>query len=196
MFGLGQETGVDLPGEEAGLVPSPDWKAANFDGDVWRLGDTYHTAIGQYGFLVTPIQMARMTAAIASGGTLPVPHVLTRNVTEDVVLGLDDNDLSVIRDGMRLGVEIGTAKALDVSYVNFAAKTGTAELGITKSRVNSWIEGFFPYEKPRYAFAIVMERGVVGNTIGAAAVASRFFEWMSIYTPEYFSYNTSNGNKK
>ena len=196
LFGLGSQTGIDLPGEEEGLVPSPDWKEATFDGDPWRLGDTYHTAIGQYGFLVTPIQMARMVAAIAAGGDLAVPHVFSGSSPRITALGLDDKDLAVVRDGMRLGVTSGTAKALDVSYVRFAAKTGTAELGATKRKVNSWIEGFFPYDNPRYAFAIVMERGAVGNTIGAASVASRFFEWMSIYTPQYFGYNAPNVNEK
>jgi penicillin-binding protein 2 len=195
LFGLGSETGIDLPGEEEGLVPTPDWKQATFQGDDWRLGDTYHTAIGQYGFLVTPIQMARLTAAIATGGELLTPHVFKGKEPKTTTLGLDDADLKVVREGMRLAVTEGTAKALDVGYVKFAAKTGTAELGASKRRVNSWIEGFFPYEEPRYAFAIVMERGAVGNTIGAASVANRVFEWMSIYTPEYFGYNDANVNQ-
>ena len=187
LFGLGSNTGIDLPGEEEGLVPSPSWKDATFEGDAWRLGDTYHTAIGQYGFLVTPIQMTRVIASIAGGGTLVQPHLLLETKAKISPLGLDDRDLKVVREGMRLGVTAGTAQALDVSYVKFGAKTGTAELGTTKRRVNSWIEGFFPYDNPRYAFAIVMERGVAGNTIGAASVANKFFEWMSIYSSDYFN---------
>ena len=129
--------------------------------------------------------MARATAAVASGGKLLVPK-LTSKETELKTLPLSADHLKVVREGMRLAVLEGTATALHVPYVNFAAKTGTAELGETKQRVNSWIEGFFPYERPKYAFAIVMERGRVGNTIGAAYVARQFFDWMSIYTPEYF----------
>ncbi|HEY4504264.1 MAG TPA: penicillin-binding transpeptidase domain-containing protein [Candidatus Paceibacterota bacterium] len=189
LFGLGVETGVDLPAEKEGIVPSPDWKEATFEGDPWRLGDTYHTAIGQYGFLVTPIQMARVLSAIASDANLITPHVLKDTKPKITALGLNGKNLAIIREGMRLAVTEGTAKALDVEYVKFGAKTGTAELGNTKRRVNSWIMGFFPYDKPRYAFAIVMEKGLAGNIIGAASVAKQFFDWMSVYTPEYFHYN-------
>jgi len=73
LFGIGQKTGVDLPDEAGGTIPSPEWKAKNFNGDIWRIGDTYHTAIGQYGFQATPIEMARAVGAIANNGTLISP---------------------------------------------------------------------------------------------------------------------------
>jgi penicillin-binding protein 2 len=66
-----------------------------------------------------------------------------------------------------------------------AAKTGTAELGVTKARVNSWVIGFFPYEKPRYAFAVVMDRGVKGNTTNASYTARQLFRHLASSTPEY-----------
>ncbi|HEY4493482.1 MAG TPA: penicillin-binding transpeptidase domain-containing protein [Candidatus Paceibacterota bacterium] len=189
MFGFGRETGVNLPGEAAGVVPSPAWKDEIFN-EGWRLGDTYHTAIGQYGFQVTPLQMARAVAAIANGGNLLRPSVVKIGLPKDAEsLPLDPGHLEIVQEGMRLATLEGTALALNVPYVEIAAKTGTAELGDTKQRVNSWIEGYFPYENPRYAFAIVMERGHVGNTIGAAYVARQFFDWLNIYAPEYLEGN-------
>ena len=92
---------------------------------------------------------------------------------------------TVVHEGMRQGVLSGTAKGLDIPQVKIAAKTGTAELGTVKANVNSWIIGFFPYEKPRYAFAVVMEKGKRENTIGALYVMRQLFDWMAIYTPEY-----------
>jgi penicillin-binding protein 2 len=87
---------------------------------------------------------------------------------------------------MRKGVLEGIANGLNNPYVSIAAKTGTAELGVTKNRVNSWVIGFFPYEKPRYAFALVMERGIKGNTFGATYVMRQLIDWMGEETPEYF----------
>jgi cell division protein FtsI/penicillin-binding protein 2 len=92
---------------------------------------------------------------------------------------------TVVQEGMRRAGTVGTAQ-LNIPNVKFAAKSGTAELGVSKSRVNSWVIGFFPYENPRYAFAIVMERGVKGNTMNATYVARQFFTWMASTTPEYF----------
>jgi penicillin-binding protein 2 len=74
IFGFGTRTGVDLPDEKKGSIPSPEWKLANFKGDLWRIGDTYHTAIGQYGFQVTPMEMVRATSAIANEGRMLTPH--------------------------------------------------------------------------------------------------------------------------
>lgn len=192
LFGLGKKSQIDLPGEQAGLVPSPSWKSDVFNGENWVLGDTYHTAIGQYGFQVTPIQMARVVAAIASAGKMYIPSVREKNSKNAISykeIEMPLANFNVIKEGMRLAVLEGTAVALNVPYVKFAGKTGTAELGETKSRVNSWVEGFFPLDDPHYAFAIVMERGHVGNTIGAAAVARNLFDQMNVATPEYFSYN-------
>lgn len=192
-FGFGSETGINLSGEKSGTVPSPTWKKEIFD-EPWRLGDTYHTAIGQYGFQVTPIQMVRGVAAIANGGTLLTPRIdevaTDTKVVGKQITGIPQQNFEIVREGMRLATQIGTAIALNVDYVKFAGKTGTAELGATKQRVNSWVEGFFPFDHPRYAFAIVMEKGHVGNTIGAAYVARQFFDWVHLNAPEYLVDNS------
>src|SRR5690606_16778766 len=130
-------------------------------------------SIGQFGFLVSPIQMARAVAGIAADGKLPTPKLLLDARSEIKDLGLASSDLAVIKEGMRQAVSDGTAGALSVPYVKVAAKTGTAEVGLNKSHINAWITGFFPYEQPRYSFAVVMERGPKGTVIGGGMVMRR-----------------------
>jgi len=89
------------------------------------------------------------------------------------------------REGMRRSVLEGTAAGLNIGVVQIAGKTGTAELGARKQFVNSWVIGFFPYEKPKYAFVVVMERGPVKNLTGATYVMRQLLDWMAINTPEY-----------
>ncbi len=190
IFGIGESTGIDLPDEKNGTIPSPEWKIKNFAGDAWRIGDTYHTAIGQYGFQVTPMQMARATAAIANYGKMITPHFLHNDTAMDAktsMLDFNKSDFDVIHDGMRQAVTAGTASALSVPYVRVAAKTGTAQLGINKNKVNSWVIGFLPYENPRYAFTIMMEAGPTTNSVSASTVMRELLDWMSIHTPEYFN---------
>lgn len=189
MFGFGQATGIELEGEAEGVIPSPEWKAANFDGEEWFLGNTYHTSIGQYGFGVTPIQVVRAVAAIANKGTLIIPSIEKRDTPRAFSkIPIPENYFKIVQEGMRMGVnEGGTAAGLDIPAVKIAAKTGTAEIGVTKARVNSWVTGFFPYENPRYAFAMVLERGPRDNTIGAVFAGRKLFEWMAKETPEYLS---------
>jgi cell division protein FtsI/penicillin-binding protein 2 len=82
-------------------------------------------------------------------------------------------------------VESGTARGLNVDYIDVAAKTGTAELGISKNNVNSWVTGFFPYHEPKYAFVVLMEKGPRDNTIGGVSIMRQFLDWMYWETPEY-----------
>jgi len=189
LFGLGEKTGVDLPDEIEGTIPSPEWKAKNFKGDAWRVGDTYHTAIGQYGFQITPIQMLRGIAGIANYGKLVTPHLIlgdTEKENQITNVNFNKEYFDVIHEGMREMVTSGTGSALNVPFVHIAAKSGTAQLGVAKNRVNSWITGFFPYENPKYAFVILMESGPSSGTVSASYVMSQFLYWMSINTPEYF----------
>ncbi len=187
-FGLKEATGIELLGEVRGVVPTPEWKKEKFDGDIWRLGDTYITGIGQYGTQVTPINVARFIAAIANGGRLLTPSLLVGGKGEvERTLEFSQSDLAIVREGMRGGVTHGTSVGLNVPYVKAAAKTGTAEIGSGKKYVHSWTVGFFPVENPRYAWALVMEKGPSTNTFGATAVMRQVFDWMSLNTPEYFN---------
>lgn len=183
-FGLGRATGIVFT-EQEGVIPNPEWKAETFGDDEWRIGDTYNTAIGQYGFQVTPIQIVRAIAAIANGGELLTPLLERGGAPESETIPVKDEYLQVVREGMHLGALEGTARAVNTPYVSIAGKTGTAQLGTRKEYVNSWVTGFFPYESPRYAFAVIMERGPVSNLVGASAVMRDFIEWMHAEAPEY-----------
>ncbi len=187
-FGFTKKTGFDNEKEAAGVIPDPDWKAKTFDGEIWRVGDTYNTSIGQYGTQITPIQAVVATASLANGGKLLVPSILftsTSTVVDGGRVEGDPEHFQIAREGMRLAVTDGTARGLSVPGLAVAGKTGTAELGARKQFVNSWVIGFFPYENPKYAFAVVMERGPVTNLTGATYVMRQLLDWMAINTPEY-----------
>jgi penicillin-binding protein 2 len=187
MFGFGEKvensffTGVD------GVIPNPEWKKEHFDGEAWTLGNTYHTSIGQYGFQVSPLQIVRGMASIVNDGLLRDPSIV-KGQPGPVVRQIDipASDFAVIKEGMRLGALQGTGTSLNVPYVEVATKSGTAELGAAKDNVNSWMTGYFPYKNPRYAFAMLMEKGSVHNLIGAGAAMRETMDWMSVNTPEYF----------
>ncbi len=188
MFGIADKTGVDIGGEKVGVIPTPEWKAKTFKGDIWRVGDTYNTSIGQYGFQVTPLQMARAVAGIANDGVIPTPHLLmndTKFENNKLVVQVDQDKMNIIKSGMRLVVTEGTGTALNIPGVKVAAKSGTAQVGVGNTNTNSWIVGFFPYENPKYSFAILMERGPKAASGNATRVMREVVDYMSIYTPEY-----------
>jgi len=197
MFGFDSKTGVDLDGEQNGIVPNPELKEkSNPDDPIWRIGDTYNASIGQGYFHITPIEMAVYTAAIANNGKIIQP-LLVSKINEgpsfagsakdrpSQSINIPEEYFRVIKEGMRMAVTEGTASALNVYGVSIAAKTGTAEIGAAKKYVNSWIIGFWPYENPKYAFTVVMEKGPYHNIIGASYVMRQLLDWMSVYTPEY-----------
>ncbi len=189
IFGIGEKTNIDLPDEKGGNIPNPEWKLKNFAGDPWRIGDTYHTAIGQYGFQVTPMEVVRAIGAIANKGKLMTPHLILGDKEKESqikLVDLKEEYFDIVHDGMRQAVTYGTAVALNVPYVQMAAKTGTAQLGLAKNKVNSWVVGFFPYENPKYVFTILMESGPSSGTVGASSIMRSLIDYMSIYTPEYF----------
>lgn len=194
-FGLATTTGIALVGEVAGIIPTPAWKEAVFGkDDPWRIGNTYHTAIGQYGFRITPVQAVRFTAAIANGGKLLNPQLLAQPAGSDSAapylnVGIPDADLQVVREGMRLAVTSNrtdaTVKFFNIRGIQLAAKTGTAQTGAHNESMNSWSIGFWPAENPRYAYATVLEQAPAGTLSGAAPAMLPFFRWLIANKPEY-----------
>ena len=188
LFGIGDKTGIDIGGEKTGVIPTPEWKVKTFKGEPWRVGDTYNTSIGQYGFQVTPIQMARAVSGIATNGILPTPHVRRDDEmykNKITTIKVDEQNMTVVREGMRNAVTEGTARALNLPSVKVGAKSGTAQVGLGNTNTNSWIMGFFPYENPRYVFVVLMERGPKSASGNATRVMSEVLDYMSIYTPSY-----------
>jgi penicillin-binding protein 2 len=186
LFGLGAITGVDLPGERPGFVPSAEWKQKTKN-ETWYIGDTYHFAIGQGDVLVTPLQVANYTAAIANGGTLYKPHLVSKILNSDnqvvkeivpeVIRSdfIDADNLQIVREGMRQTITAGSARSLSIVPVAVAGKTGTAQWS-TKKGPHAWFIGFAPYEKPTIAITVLVEEGVEGSTI-AAPIARDILKW-------------------
>ncbi len=186
LFGMGEAIPPSFFRGPSGILSSPAWKLEAFK-EPWYLGDTYHSVIGQYGTQVTPVQIARAFAALANRGALLVPTIAKDEApTIERTIDLPDKYYDIVHEGMRMSVKQGTSVALNKPYVEIAGKSGTAELGVSKANVNSWITGFWPYKDPKYAFAVILEHGSVHNLIGAAAVMSNQLEWMNANTPEYF----------
>ena len=170
--GFGRRTGIDLPGETAGLLPTPEWKRAH-QSEEWAVGDTCNVAIGQGLLLASPLQMAVATAAIANGGTVLRPRLVRSSRREEEVAGRVEwpaAALAVVREGMAEVVngEEGTGHRIQVEGVNVAAKTGTAEYGpAARRRKYGWMIAFAPVEAPRVAVAMVVEDAVTGGvTVG------------------------------
>lgn len=177
LFGLGMETGIDLPNESPGFVPSKAWKE-QVRGETWYVGDTYHLAIGQGDLLVTPLQDANWTAVFANHGTLYQPHVvkavLTNNdqtvtpvqpkiIRQNMV---DPYNIEVVRQGMRQAVTSGSATKLQNLPVEAAAKTGTAQWSADPSSVpHAWFTCFAPYQNPQVVVTVLIEQGIEGSQI-------------------------------
>jgi len=186
MFGMGEAVPESFFTGPKGVLSSPAWKQATFN-ESWFLGNTYHSVIGQYGTQVTLVQMVRAVAALANRGKLLIPTLLKEDGPYiQRTINLPEKYFEIVHEGMRMAVTQGTSVALNRPYVEIAAKSGTAELGVSKSNVNSWITGFWPYKNPKYAFVIALEHGSVHNLIGAVAVMKNHLDWMNENTPEYF----------
>ncbi len=186
IFGLGEKTGIDLPGEVAGFVPTEEWKKKT-TGEPWYIGDTYHISIGQGFLLATPLQMALITATIANGGTLYAPTVL-EHPTANRVRGsnvIPQSALSVVQKGMRETVLTGSGRSLLVLPVTSAGKTGTAQRDNDK-RTLAWYVGYAPYEHPELIVTVMVEEGGEGHATAAPiakAMLQKYFGVQEITKP-------------
>jgi penicillin-binding protein 2 len=177
-FGFGSPTGIKLPSEASGRVPTPNWKAHSLR-EPWTTGDTYNTSIGQGYLEVTPLQLTVGTAAVANQGMLYRPQLVQQVLDSQgqVVdtfqpeavsqVPVDDGYLAVMREGMRRSITEGlnVAARNECSGLSIAGKTGTAEFGpiiITEQdrqmrQSHSWFAGFAPYENPEIAVVVLLE---------------------------------------
>lgn len=184
-FGVGERTGIDVPGEARGFFPSATWKEQT-KGEPWYIGDTYHAAIGQGDVLLTPLQVAAMTAAIANGGTRYTPHVVERIVREgsEEILASEaarepvgtPASVRVVREGMRETVVRGSAKALQAVPMPVAGKTGTAQWQQGKA-THAWFTGFAPLTNPELVVTILVEEGGEGSAVSVPLARDVFTWW-------------------
>lgn len=171
-FGYGQKTGIDLPGEADGFLPSKKWKE-EAKGEPWYVGDTYNVSIGQGDFLATPLQVARATAVFANGGDLITPHLVLGDDRPKTTI-LDSEVVEVVRDGMRQTITNGSARSLQAVPVPVAGKTGTAQWSSTKAP-HSWFTGFAPFEDPEIVITVIVEQG--GDETAAVPISRDILEW-------------------
>jgi penicillin-binding protein 2 len=191
-FGFGQPTGIDLPGERGGHLPIPSGKAGekvlrDTDGKAWYPGDTLGLAIGQARLTATPLQISRLMAAIANDGYLVRPRVVQRSnpridegsqtstrpqLRSSAIPQLTEGTLGFVREGLVKVVAHprGTGyKRVRMKEIAIAGKTGTAEVGPGRGD-HAWFAGYVPADRPRFAFAVVMEHaGSGGREAGPVA---------------------------
>ncbi|MBU0646157.1 penicillin-binding protein 2 [Patescibacteria group bacterium] len=183
-FGFGAITGIILPSEADGFLPSKEWKE-EVKGERWYVGDTYNLSIGQGDLLVTPLQMAAAMAVIANGGHKVAPRLieavdgqvdardLLRVVASDEEF--DPYLIKVVQEGMRRGVTLGSSRYLSLLDMNVAGKTGTAQ-NIGDRPTHAWWVGFGPYEDPEIVVVILIEEGGEGSEV-AVPLAYKIFDW-------------------
>lgn len=185
-FGLANTTGIDLPGEVPGFLPTPEWKE-DIKKEQWYIGDTYNLSIGQGDVLVTPLQVALYTAIVANGGTLYAPQVaksiidpktkketaVKPQVKEQAVAPAEV--LALVREGMRAAVTSGSARFLNDLPIPVAGKTGTAQWSKNKPN-HAWFTGFAPYENPQIVITVLVEEGGEGSSI-SVPIAKKFLAW-------------------
>ncbi len=174
-FGWGAKTGIDLPSEAMGFLPSPDWKLQT-TGQPWYIGDTYHLGIGQGDVLATPLQVAVATGAIAQGYYWFTPHLMEGSIVKHAI-PIQSEYIQVVREGMRQAVTDGSARSLKALSIPIAGKTGTSQIGGTE-KTHAWFTSYGPYEKPQYVVTILLEEGGAGDT-EAIPLAKEIWQWIA-----------------
>ncbi|MDP4000400.1 MAG: penicillin-binding protein 2, partial [bacterium] len=185
-FGIGTPTGIDLPDEQDGLVPSPSYKKSTF-GEDWYIGNTYQMGIGQGFVLTTPLQVAIYTAAIAGDGIAYRPHLAKAFVDSTdkrkrtpvkpeplVNLKVDRNVIETVQQGMREVVQSGTGIDLKGLPVDVCGKTGSAEFA-NETKAHAWFTAYAPCDNPRIVLTVMIEGGGEGSDVAVPA-AKRIFE--------------------
>jgi penicillin-binding protein 2 len=174
-FGWDEKTGIDLPSEAEGFLPTPDWKLRT-TGQSWYIGDTYHMGIGQGDVLATPLQIAVGTSAVADGTSWVEPH-LVEGPAKRHTLSISKNNIRIVQEGMRQAVTEGSARSLNTLPFPIAGKTGTAQIGGSDT-THAWFTSFGPYETPDTVVTVLLERGGAGD-VDAVPFAREIWQWIS-----------------
>ncbi|PNK61569.1 penicillin-binding protein 2 [Psychrobacter sp. FDAARGOS_221] len=204
-FGFGKDTGIDLPNEKSGIMPSPKWKKDTYDKD-WLPGETISVSIGQGYFLATPLQVANATAMTASSGKIITPHMLKRSEGAAKVTPIDrptgeiefngtQQDWEKMQSAMEQTVKRGTARRIYNPRYRMAGKTGTAQVksiaqgkSYNKAALDerhwdhAWFTGFAPVDDPQIAIAILVENGGGGSST-AAPIGRVLFDYWVLQRP-------------
>lgn len=175
-FGLDKITNIDLPGEIAGLIPTPAWKLKTTD-EPWFLGNTYHISIGQGDLAVTPISLNAMIASIASGGYLCKPQINFTDKPDCHKLDIKKEYLDIVKEGMTGVCQTGgTGYTFFDFTIPIACKTGTAETS-QDGKTHAWFTAFAPLDNPQIVVTVLFEQGGEGSKV-AGPVARKIFDYV------------------
>lgn len=204
-FGLGKTLGIDLSGEEPGLVPTQEWKLKNV-GEQWYLGDTYHYGIGQGYLLTTPLQVNTWTQAVANGGTIYRPHLLKNLGDQKIASNLfGPNTTDPVREGMIEACQTGgvawplfnftvknaklpidgknflsvASASADTRAVTVACKTGTAQHGSETTLPHAWITLFAPAYNPQIVLTVLAEDSGEGSNVAGPIAKEILTDWFT-----------------
>ena len=176
-FNLGNLTGIDLPGEAKGFLPSPDWKEKKYK-QPWLLGDTYNVSIGQGDLLLTPLQLLNYISTIANGGKVYKP-VINKNAEHKIISDLShlSQQFQEVRKGMRLVATSKLSMANTLGKLPFAVegKTGTAQVRSNQQQ-NAFFVGYATSENPQIAVLVLVENSREGS-LNAVPIAKDVFNW-------------------
>lgn len=181
-FGLGKILGIDLPGEAAGLIPTPQWKK-EVKTENWYLGDTYITAIGQGNLLLTPLAVNQVTSIIAAQGKSCTPHLLKDRKVNCEALKIKPENLQLVKEGMKEAcTKGGTASVFFDFKPQVACKTGTAEYGLTgqlksKAQTHAWFTVFAPADEPEIGVTVLLEGAGEGSKEAAPIARDLLKYW-------------------
>ncbi|MDR0653288.1 MAG: penicillin-binding protein 2 [Synergistaceae bacterium] len=166
-FGIGQPTGIDIPGEVGGNIAGRDWKRRRL-GESWYQGDTVNYAIGQGYLLMTPMQLVRVYAAFANGGRLMTPRFNSAKKPEWRDVKVSKANMDIIRRGIRDVVATGTGRVAGGFGVEVAGKTGTSQN--SQGEDHASFVGYAPADNPRYVAAVLIEGGGSGGSVAGPLV--------------------------
>ncbi|EFQ24100.1 peptidoglycan glycosyltransferase [Aminomonas paucivorans DSM 12260] len=167
ILGVGSPSGIDIPGEASGNLAGPAWKKKRFR-EPWYKGDTVNYSIGQGFLLMTPLQLARVYAAVANGGHLVIPHLNSRERFPRKDLRIPQSGLRSLQRGLEEVVRSGTGKRAGAFGVTVAGKTGTAQN--PHGDDHAWFVGYAPVERPRFVAVALVEGGGHGSSVAAPLV--------------------------
>jgi penicillin-binding protein 2 len=167
-YGVGERTGIDIPGEIRGNIAGRDWKRSRI-GESWYHGDTVNYTIGQGYLLMTPMQLARVYAAIANGGRLVVPHFNADKKPGGPQMKVSKATLDIVRRGVEEVVRSGTGRRTREFGVDMAGKTGTAQN--SQGEDHALFVGYAPVKNPKYVAAALIEGGGAGSSVAGPVVA-------------------------
>lgn len=228
-LGLGKKTGLPLSGEDSGILPSPEWLRLTSPQERWSTGYTANTSIGQGSVEASPLQMAMVVATIANRGVSYFPRLVSRVVDATGAdatdangnllvppepriranlrdVGMTEEQIEVVRDGMRRVVASGTGKKAQIKGVSVAGKTGTAQfwrterVGNKKEEIkdnHTWFVSFAPYEAPKYAVCVFVQGAKSGGGVSAPIAQKIIEESLSLekgYQPEIKRFDPAPGS--